>query len=129
MNMFAHGSTYTPGKLRLLTTLWVARRSRPFAIVEDPEFIEIVTMFNNKASIPSRRTVSRDVQEVFQTTQGRVSTMLQVCLFVQCCSHVDNTDRLFPANCICLSMAGPLQTCFPLLEWLYIGFKTAGCRK
>jgi hypothetical protein len=76
---FAHGSTYNPGKFRLTTAIWIARRHRPFNIVEDPEFIELLTSLNNKVNIPSRFTVSRDIEEIFQATRKCLAAKLQVC--------------------------------------------------
>jgi hypothetical protein len=80
MSTFVKGSTYNPGKLRLLIATWVARRHQPFKIVEDPEFVEILQLFNSRVAIPSRFTVSRDIQEIFQVSQQIVATTLQVSL-------------------------------------------------
>ena len=63
---FAQGSTYTPHKLQMKIALWVARRHRPFSIIEDPELIDILRDLNSKVVTPSRYTVSRDVKEIFQ---------------------------------------------------------------
>jgi hypothetical protein len=38
--------------------LWVARRHRPFTIVEDKELVDIFMDLNNKVEVPSRFTVS-----------------------------------------------------------------------
>jgi hypothetical protein len=53
MVAYSHGSTYSAPKLRLKLALWVAQRHRPFAIVADPEFIEILTDLNAKVIVPS----------------------------------------------------------------------------
>jgi hypothetical protein len=58
--------------------LWVARRHRPFTIVEDDELIDIFTDLNNKVEVPSRVTVSRDVQEIFKMSRVKVSDILKV---------------------------------------------------
>jgi hypothetical protein len=58
--------------------LWVARRHRPFAIVEDPELLDIFRDLNNKCKTPSASTISRDVKEIFQLTRPKVAQMLQV---------------------------------------------------
>ena len=58
--------------------LWVARRHRPFTIVEDDELINIFTDLNNKVEVPSRVTVSRDVQEIFKMSRVKVSDILKV---------------------------------------------------
>lgn len=58
--------------------LWIARRHRPFAIIEDSELVDIFTDLNSKVEVPSRFTVSRDVQEIFFMSRVRVSEMLKV---------------------------------------------------
>jgi hypothetical protein len=58
--------------------LWVARRHRPFAIVEDEELIDVFKELNNKVEVPSQRTVSRDVKEIFYISRAKVSEILQV---------------------------------------------------
>lgn len=79
ISAFAHGSLYNPAKFRVKIALWVARRHRPFAIVEDPELLDLFKDLNNKVSVPSAMTVSRDVQEIFRVSQMKVSLLLQVC--------------------------------------------------
>ena len=51
---------------------------RPFAIVKDPEFNNLMKTGRPEYYIPSRWTVSRDVQRVFMCTRARVAKMLQV---------------------------------------------------
>ncbi|TBU31222.1 hypothetical protein BD311DRAFT_617234, partial [Dichomitus squalens] len=52
--------------------MWVARRHRAFQIVEDPEFREIVRMLYQKAQLPSRVTVSRDVHDIHEMSKDNV---------------------------------------------------------
>jgi hypothetical protein len=75
---FAQGSTYTPQKFRMKLAIWVARRHRPFAIVEDDELIDIFMDLNNKVEVPSRFTVSRDVKEIFDMSRVKVAAILKV---------------------------------------------------
>ena len=75
---YAGGATYSPTQLQFLVAMWCARRHRPFAIADDPEFHEIARMLYSKAKIPSRWTVSRDVQDIFESTKDRVRKHLQV---------------------------------------------------
>lgn len=75
---YAHGATYSPERLCFLIAMWCARRHRPFSIVEDPEFQEIVRMLYNKAKIPSRMSVSRDVRAIFNECKERVCRMFKV---------------------------------------------------
>lgn len=78
ISAFAQGSTYTAHKFRMKLALWVARRHRPFAIVEDDELVDIFTDLNNKVEVPSWFTVSRDVKEIFAMSRLRVSDILKV---------------------------------------------------
>jgi hypothetical protein len=58
-------------------SLWVSRRHRPFAIVEDEELMDIFKDLNSKVEVPSRFTVSRDVKEIFEISRKQVATMLK----------------------------------------------------
>jgi arginine repressor len=58
--------------------LWVVRRHRPFAIVEDPELLDIFSDLNKSAVTPSQSTISRDVKEIFRMSHTNVSRILQV---------------------------------------------------
>lgn len=83
---YAQGVTYSPGRLRLMLALWCARRHRPYAIVDDPEFHAILQMLYAKVELPSRHSVSRDVQTVFERTRGRLISLFHVrynhCLYM-----------------------------------------------
>lgn len=81
---FAHGSSYTPHKFRMKIALWVARRHRPFAIVENSELVEIFKDLNNKAVVPSRHRVSRDVDEIFEMSRKKVANILKVRVACSC---------------------------------------------
>ena len=72
---FASGVTYTPARLRYLIALWCARRHRPFAIVDDPELQQIMVMLYSKVKIPSRHTVSHNIQSILEFSKARVITM------------------------------------------------------
>ena len=76
---YASGVTYSPARLRFLIAMWVAHRHRPFLMVEDPEFWEILRMLYPKVQLPSRVTVSRDVQDIFERTRSRLKDLLKVC--------------------------------------------------
>ncbi|KAF7358401.1 Zinc finger BED domain-containing protein 4 [Mycena venus] len=77
---FATGSSYNPIKHRVKLALWISRRSRPFAIAEDPELREIFYDLNNRVEHPSEQTVSRDIQEIFKISRVNVGKILQVFL-------------------------------------------------
>ncbi|PIL32390.1 hypothetical protein GSI_05636 [Ganoderma sinense ZZ0214-1] len=52
---YAQGVNYSYARLRFLLAMWVARRHRPFTIVEDPEFREILRMLFARVDIPSSK--------------------------------------------------------------------------
>jgi hypothetical protein len=78
MQRFSQGSKYTPAKHRMKLALWVARRNRPFVIVEDPELLDIFLDLNSQCVTPSQSTVSRDIKEIFNISQKKVAAILQV---------------------------------------------------
>ncbi|KAJ7755689.1 hypothetical protein DFH07DRAFT_743041, partial [Mycena maculata] len=71
MRSFASGSTYKQEKLRTLTTLWITRRRRPFQIVQDPEFREIIHLLNPFAHTHSANTQAHDVQCLYKLSQQK----------------------------------------------------------
>jgi hypothetical protein len=91
--------------------LWVARRHRPFAIVEDKELVDIFTDLNNKVEVPSRFTVSRDVKEIFLMSRLKVSEILKVCdvICVVICSDPTNNNRLITESYTSAPTAGHFQ--------------------
>lgn len=78
INDFAHGSTYDKGTFRYLLVSWVARRHRPFAIIEDEELQKLFRMLYSRVEIPSASTLSRDVKETFVLAKRHVSEVLKV---------------------------------------------------
>jgi hypothetical protein len=101
INLFANA--YTPGKFRVNVALWISRRHRPFMIVEDPKFVELLTSLNNKVSVPSRATLTRDIHEIFAATCLNVATLLQVRVFSR--YFADGTDHT-------QNSPGKLHLCF-----------------
>lgn len=59
---------------------WVSESMRPFNIVEDDGFKTLMKTGRPEYYLPSRRTVVRDVKEVFKKTRKRIAKMLQVCV-------------------------------------------------
>ena len=111
---FAHGSTYTPHEFRMKIALWVARRHRPFAIVEDEELVDIFKLLNNKVNVPSRVTVSRDVTEIFEISRKQVANILKV--HAHCTRFLTGPDfnferdhRHIKGNYTSALMVGPRQ--------------------
>jgi hypothetical protein len=75
---YAHGRSYTPEVLRLLLVKWVTLCSRPYSIVQDEPFIQIIKMLYNKATIVTPKMVSSDVQKVFHLARESVIKNLKV---------------------------------------------------
>ena len=59
---------------------WVAENRRPFAIVEDPQFILLMKTGRPGYRLPSAATVARDVKHVFVEMRQRISKALKVIL-------------------------------------------------
>jgi predicted oxidoreductase len=70
--------TYSASRFRYLLGVWCARHHRPFTIVDDDELVEIFRMLYERVEIPSRITVSRDIQEMFQLSRRTVTQVLVV---------------------------------------------------
>ena len=114
---------YTPHKLCMKLALWVARRHRPYAIISDPELIDILTDLNSKVIVPSPSTVSRDVREIYAMSRKGIVTILQVWFHYKSllngmtwhpCSRIQ-------ARSTSVLMDGPHQMWYCLLVWWFIG--------
>ena len=103
---FVQGSTYHPATHHMKVALWVAQPHCPFAIVEDPELLDIFHNLNNKCTTPLISTVSRDIKEIFQLTCKNVAQMLQVRSLFPFSYLVLMTVRLTKANYISALTAG-----------------------
>lgn len=79
ISAFAAGSTYSAARVRYYLALWCARRHRPFLAVEDPEFRALLRMLYSRAEVPSRVTVSRDVQLIMSHCKNNVIALFEVC--------------------------------------------------
>ncbi|OJT07894.1 hypothetical protein TRAPUB_1210 [Trametes pubescens] len=69
---YGAGSQYSYGRMRYLSAMWCARRHRPYLVVEDPEFRQMLKMLYGRVEIPTRMTVSRDVQFILGDSKKRV---------------------------------------------------------
>ena len=78
---YAKGVNYSYARVRFLLAMWIARRHRPFTIVEDPEFKELLCMLYPRVEIPSRVTVSRNLKVIFEDSRARVKVMFEVRFF------------------------------------------------
>ncbi|KIJ32029.1 hypothetical protein M422DRAFT_783654 [Sphaerobolus stellatus SS14] len=63
---------YSDAQFQFLFRLWVSHHYQPFSIVSDSEFIEIVQMLYAAVKVPSQRTVTHDVKEIFTMTREKV---------------------------------------------------------
>lgn len=57
---------------------WVSESKRPFIIVKDRGFQNLMKTGRPEYYIPSPDTVSRDVRKVFVNVRKRIAKMLQV---------------------------------------------------
>ncbi|KAL7280274.1 hypothetical protein ACG7TL_005187 [Trametes sanguinea] len=67
---------HKPFETRVHIVRWVARSLRPLSVVEDHDFKVLMKTGRPEYWIPSRRTVARDVHQVFAKTRIRVAQML-----------------------------------------------------
>ncbi len=74
---YAAGSTYDKAEFRYLTTVWIARCHRPFAIVKDEPLLDMFKMLYARVEVPSASTASHDVKEVFAMSKAEVGVYLQ----------------------------------------------------
>ena len=59
--------------------LWAVTSYRPFAIVKDPYFTKIISMFNPAADLPSDSTISRDIKDFLSIGQENLQAYFKVC--------------------------------------------------
>jgi hypothetical protein len=62
--------------------LWVARRNRPFSIVEDEELLKIFKDLNSHCVTPLRKTVAHDIKEIFTVSRKNIGEILRVCIYI-----------------------------------------------
>ena len=79
LTSFAAGSTYSKAKFRFKIAVWIARCHRPFNLVEDPEFREILAMLYGRVEVPSRKSVARDVLALVNHAKQELIARLEVC--------------------------------------------------
>lgn len=98
------GAKYSKARMRYCLIQWVVRRHRPYSIVEDTELLDIFKMLFSRVEVPSARTISRDVQEVFEMSKKNVIALLKVSS--ELLSYMNNQstdgnrpDRLIRGKC------------------------------
>lgn len=73
---YVNGSSYDETRHRVDVALWICRRRRPYAIIEDPELLAIFANLHAPTKNPSASTVSRDVKEIFGYSREHVVEVL-----------------------------------------------------
>lgn len=73
---------HTKAEVRIATVRWVTQEQRPFSIVSDLGFRELMRTGRPSHYIPSPATVSRDVRQVFAIARGRIALMLKVSCYI-----------------------------------------------
>jgi hypothetical protein len=63
---------------RIEIVRWVAESMRPFAIVKDRGFLDLMKTGRPEYRLPSPSTVSRDVKHVFISMRAKLSAKLKV---------------------------------------------------
>ncbi|KLO09606.1 hypothetical protein SCHPADRAFT_811236, partial [Schizopora paradoxa] len=75
---FVPGAKYSKACLRFKLMRWIVRVHRPYAIVEDEDLLDMFRMLYAKVEVPSARTISRDVIEVFEMSKQNLINKLKV---------------------------------------------------
>jgi hypothetical protein len=110
MQAYSQGSQYTPAQHRMKLALWVAHHNCPFAIVEDPELLDIFSDLNSHCVTPGRHTVSQDIKEIFSLSRVKVAVILQVHFNLLSRISIDRFHRNTLACSMSLAMGGHLPT-------------------
>jgi hypothetical protein len=63
---YQSASKFNNQTLQKLITAWIVRRQRPFLIVEDPEFIEILRYVNPKVSLVKADAVKNSIMDLYE---------------------------------------------------------------
>lgn len=116
---YAHSSQYNQERHRMKIALWIARRNRPFSIVKDEELLDIFYDLNSACITPKRRTVSRNIQQIFLLSREKLGALLQVCnVLYSSYLYLNSNDNIrpIPGSCTSAQMGGLLLTLSPSLE-------------
>lgn len=75
---FIPGANYSKALFRFKLMVWIVRRHRPYTILEDKELLDLFCMLFESVEVPSARTISRDVIEVFEMSKINIINLLKV---------------------------------------------------
>ena len=64
-------------KSRNILVKWICKRNRPFLFVEDPEFSEFCRLLDEKYQLPSRKIVTKDIEETYKREKEKLMESLK----------------------------------------------------
>ena len=64
-------------KSRSIIVKWVCKRNSLFGITEDPEFLELCDLLDPKFLLPTRSTVTRDVEDAYKVEKDKLIEKLK----------------------------------------------------
>lgn len=77
LKKYASGCSYNRAEFHVDVLIWIARRCRPYSIVEDPELRDLFQMLFQGVVIPHQRAISADTKTFFELCHEKVSTVLK----------------------------------------------------
>ncbi|KAF6756548.1 hypothetical protein DFP72DRAFT_772797, partial [Ephemerocybe angulata] len=88
MQNYVRGVLYDPTAHRVKCVIWIAKKRRPYIIIEDDELCEIFHGLNPDCVDIGRMTVSRDMIEIHALSKVHIAQMLQVSAAHRCKLHI-----------------------------------------
>ena len=64
-------------KARTVLVKWICKRDRPFSMAEDPEFSEFCNILDSKFELPTRRTVTKDMEATYKVEKEKLVKKLK----------------------------------------------------
>ena len=77
MKSFSSGATYSRQHFRFVCAIWITSCRRPFRIVNDTPFQDIVGMLNPLAQIHSEHTQANDVKLLYKLSRQKITSLLE----------------------------------------------------
>lgn len=78
MEKFVAGCTYSRDGFRWKLVNWIINKNRPYAIVEDPELIDIFCMLHGRLEVPCASTLSKDIKIVHGIAKRKLIQLFEV---------------------------------------------------
>jgi len=79
MERFAAGCTYSCDSFRWKLVYWITNKNQPYAIIEDPELIDIFHMLHGKLEVPCASTLSKNIKIVHEISKHKLIELFEVC--------------------------------------------------